>query len=322
MRRPIEYRGTGRRACTLRRLLLLGLFLVLCPDSQAREVTILAVAEAELRYPTDLALDADDEAWVVDGLNARVVEFDKRGRFRRELRHPAFQNLVGIDIAGGAVYLTDTGSASIHVLSPEGELRKSIALPAGCDPVDVLVLPDRLVVSDNDNHRLLLLSAEGGLQGVIGKGARGLSDSEVRPLPAGQPGEAVAEFIYPGILSRHGSGFLAVDVLGGRVQAFTQLANFDRMVGNFGEAPDRLFRPQGACACWTGMGVLVTDGYTGLIHLYSEYSEHQGVLERGGRPWALRGPTAITGRNGAWWIVEGRTGRIIKVGIDTKGTDR
>ncbi|MDP2360800.1 MAG: hypothetical protein Q8O14_08610 [bacterium] len=284
----------------------------------AVEVRVLQNLSAGTTYPTDLAADARANAYVVDGLNKRVVVLSPQGQVLREITHEAFVNPVGNDVWQDRLYVSDPEAGAIFIMTLDGRLLQTIEMPGNCDPVDVLALEDKLVVSDNDNHRLLFISYDGALLKAIGRGAE-----QVRPmrrmagmtLPDGRPGDRVEEFKFPGILSRHQNGFMVIDVLGGRIQAYTRLGNFDRMVGSFGTDGDRLYRPKGACACWNGKGLLITDSYMGMVHAYDEFAQSQGLLTLKGQPWRLEGPTAIVCCGESWWIVDSKASRILRFDI-------
>ncbi len=299
----------------------LGLLLALSLVPRAAwavEVRILQDVKAGTTFPTDLATDAKSNAYVVDGLNRRVVVISPQGQLLREITNPGFVNPLGNDIWKDRLYVSDPEAGSIFVMGLEGKLLQTIQLPGNCDPVDVLALEDKLVVSDNDNHRLLFVSYDGALLQVIGRGG-----GEIKPmrrmagmtLPDGRPGERVEEFKFPGILARHQNGFMVIDVLGGRIQAYTRLGNFDRMVGSFGTDGERLYRPKGACACWNGKGLLITDSYLGMVHAYDEYAQSQGMLMLKGKPWRLEGPTAIACCGSSWWVVDSKASRIVRFDI-------
>jgi len=309
-RRPIE------RPASLAAALLLALTAALAAG--AAEVRILEEVAAGTTYPTDLAVDARANAYVVDGLNQRIVVITPQGQLMREIRHEGFVNPVGNDVHQDRLYVSDPEAGRIFVLGLDGQAIQTIELPANCDPVDVLALEDKLVVSDNDNHRLLLISYDGALLKVIGRGG-----DEIRPmrrmagmtLPDGRPGDRVQEFKFPGILSRHLNGFMVIDVLGGRIQAYTRLGNFDRMVGSFGTDGEHLYRPKGACACWEGKGLLITDSYLGMVHAYDEFAQSKGLLTLRGKPWRLEGPTAIACCGSSWWVVDSKASRIYRFDI-------
>lgn len=299
-------------------LLLLLTALAGTVRAQSMEVRVLAEYREGLSYPSDLATDARAMAYVVDGLNRRVVVLDMDGKRVREILNEGFVRPIGADIFEERLYVSDPGAAAIFVMSLEGRPIERIDLPSNCDPVDVLALDDKLVISDNDNHRLLFVNYDGSLLRAVGRGSE-----EIRPmrrmtgmtLPEGRAGDRVQEFKYPGILARHLNSFMVIDVLNGRIQAYTSKGNFDRMIGAFGADGKFLFRPKGACACWDGRGTLVTDSYTGLISTFDEYAQSQGQLRLNGEPWRLEGPTAISCCGDSWWVVDCRGSRILRFDI-------
>jgi hypothetical protein len=299
-------------------LALLALLPAGTAAAQSTAVRILAEYRGDLQYPTDVATDSRAWAYVVDGINQRLVVLDVQGALIREIRSEAFARPLGADISGDRLYVSDTGAKAIFIMDLEGRLLERIDLPLNSDPVDVLALDDKLVVSDNDNHRLLLVSYDGSLLRVVGRDAQEilpLRSMRGMELPPGRAGERVQEFKYPGILARHRNAFMVIDVLNARIQAYTTLGNFDRMIGSFGADGRHLFRPKGACACWDGRGTLVTDSYSGLIHAYDEFAEYRGDLTLDGEPWRLEGPTAIQCCGDSWWVVDCRGSRIVRFEI-------
>ncbi len=305
-------------------LLLLGVLCCVLPDTasavdaQGTEARILAEYSDGLSYPTDLAVDAQSLAYVVDGLNRRIVVLSQDAQMLREIRHDGFRNPVGVDAWLDRLYVSDPEAGALFIFTLKGEFVERMDLPQGCDPVDVLALDDKIVVSDNDNHRLLFLSYDGSLLSAVGRDADKINpmrSMKGMTLPVGRAGDQVKEFKFPGILSRHLNSFMVIDVLNGRVQAFTRLGNFDRMIGHFGTNSVDLFRPKGACSCFNGRGTLITDSYAGQIHAYDEYAESWGLLQLDGKTWNLEGPTAISCCGDSWWVVDCRASRVVRFDV-------
>lgn len=312
-----------RAICRVRSYALPALLLLLAapPGARAGEKPPMTVAEdrifeAGLNYPTDLCVEGRGRVWIVDGLNRRLVLLEGERGAVRSVACDSFARPLGLDVFQGRIYVADPPRHSIHVLDTGGRWLKEIALPAVCDPVDVLALEKQLVVSDNDNHRLLILTREGRLVRVIGKGAREyqapVSMSAAR-LGAGETGDLVGEFTYPGLLTRTGEGFMVVDVLGARIQVFSASGRFDRLIGGFSTDGTGLFRPKGACAHQGRDGALVTDGYTGMVCVYDEYGDYAGRLEREGAVWRLEGPTAIDREAERFWVLDCRGSRAHRI---------
>ncbi|MBL8879853.1 MAG: NHL repeat-containing protein [Phycisphaerales bacterium] len=84
-------------------------------------------AAGEFAIPTDVALSASGEAFVIDSENSRVQRFDLSGRFVREWGlwgyHPGLlAGPTGIAVRGERVYVADAMNHRIQVYSPDGEL--------------------------------------------------------------------------------------------------------------------------------------------------------------------------------------------------------
>ncbi|MCB1045948.1 MAG: NHL repeat-containing protein [Calditrichaeota bacterium] len=294
---------------------LLLLLAVQLSASGLREIRITQSWSASMSYPTDLALDSQGRAWVVDGLNRRLLVFSAGLETPREIALPTVGKALGIDIADDRVWLTDTAGPRLLVLDLEGHLQREITLPPDCDPVDVLATPRGVVIADNDNQRLLMLDGQDRLVRTIGNGG-GKAESLV-PISEAHPpecrtGNRPAEFSFPGILARIEKDFMVVDVLGGRIQVFQPDGSLSHIYGMFGADGESLFRPKGVCGCRVDGGVWITDSYTGLIHGYDDYGKRQESLALDGAPWRLEGPTAISCCGEGIWVVDCRAGKLYR----------
>ncbi len=297
--------------------LLLVLLLAGWASAASLPVRILSSWQEGLRHPSDLAVDARGKAWVVDGLNRRLLVLAP-GKEARRITLPEFRTPLGVAIREGEVLVSDPDAGSLFLLGLDGSLKKQIPLPSVCDPVDVAFLEDLLLVSDNDNHRLLVLDREGRIHRSFGKDARDWSP----PLAAaafsddpGRPGSLAGEFTYPGMITAYAKGMLVVDVLGGRVQDLTLLGAYKGSFGTFGTAEGELYRPKG-CARLADGQVLVSDGYTGIVYAYNGFAEPVGALALDGKPWRMEGPTAIVAaEEGRCWFVDSRDSTVYLVDL-------
>lgn len=296
--------------------LLLGLVLALGLSAQPalRDLAGARSWTAGMSFPTDMALDAQGRAWVVDGINRRLLVFSPGADSPRTIgMGSAVGTALGIDIARGQVWITDTEHRCVHVLDMDGSPRRRLDLPAGCDPVDLLVLEGGTVIADNDNHRLLLLDREERLVRVVGNGAppipRPTAPAGVT-LAQGKAGGLPGEFSYPGILARSGKEFLVVDVLGGRIQAFTAEGTLSRVIGRFGVDGQSLFRPKGVCGCRDQGGTWVSDGFTGMVLGYDAYGNLTDRLGLDGEVRLFKGPTAVECCGDGLWVLDCRDSRL------------
>jgi len=141
------------------------------------------------RQPTDVAVDADQSIFVMDGMNSRVAVFDKQGGYMYSFgtRGSAPGQMlmpVGLGISpSGDVFVADSGNHRIQVFSRDGVFLRSFPLTTGDkgDPTDVLPAPfeNFCYVCDNDNHQVQVYDAKSG-QFVLSWGGKGKNLGEFR----------------------------------------------------------------------------------------------------------------------------------------------
>jgi len=258
-------------------LLLLQLLCQITPSPQSYTVIPLrhrVDLAANFLQPTDVAVGKNNFIYVMDGVNNTVKVFDEKGVFQFSFGgkggEPGKCNRpVGIatDMAG-QVYVADTGNRRIQMFSAGGTFKQQLLMPStpGGDlrePVDVAVAEglNRLYVSDNENHQVLVYS----------------SPDYTLLSTWGSEGSRVGQFHYPFLIaSGENNALLVVDVLNSRVQIWRE----DRAVvsiGSFGVDLGQFYRPKGVCADRNG-AVYVSDSVLGVIQVFSGGGEFKAVL--------------------------------------------
>lgn len=125
--------------------------------------------------PSDVAAGPDGTAWVVDGLNSRVVHVASDGRWLGILGQPptAEGGLVrpkGIHVDGsGLVFVTDAGRDQLLVYREDGTLQLAVGAPGGAlgsfaHPAGVGGAGDRILVADSLNRRVQVFELIGALK--------------------------------------------------------------------------------------------------------------------------------------------------------------
>ena len=166
----------------------------------------------ELNYPTDVAVDDDDNVYVADFYNDSVSVFTEKGRFLRRFPDPGVGAGKGSSGAGGAgiavtavavdgdlVYATDT--YQVFVFTRDGKFVRQFGKPGAAlgsldHPNGVTVTDDgEVIVSDSNNSRLVSYSPRG--QPLWKTGGR---------LSTGMEPESEIEFVLPrGVTSGDGT---------------------------------------------------------------------------------------------------------------------
>ncbi|MEJ2232994.1 MAG: NHL repeat-containing protein [Syntrophobacterales bacterium] len=224
--------------------------------------------------PSDISVGPKGDLYLVDGVNNRVIVFNRRGKtqfsFGKKGTGPGeFTQPLGIDISDqGEVFIADSGNHRIQVFDLKGSFLRMFTVRAGpqekpSDPVDVLASPfkDYVYVSDNDNHKIRVYDKSGNFQFQWGKF-----------------GEGPGDFRYPGILAKNNNNEVyVVDVLNTRVQKFDPLGNYISDIGSWGVLQGQLFRPKGVAVDGRNR-VFVSDSYMGLVQVFADFGRFLGVI--------------------------------------------
>lgn len=127
----------------------------------------------QLEKPEKVVVDDDDNVFVCDRGNSRLVVYDKYNTFSREISDEQMSRPVAAVIDSSAVlWVLDQETAEIHCFSLTGILLspKPIQILGSAtrpdQPSDIVLLPhDRILISDSGNDRLLLCSIVYGPNG-------------------------------------------------------------------------------------------------------------------------------------------------------------
>lgn len=252
----------------------------ICPagDLPLKTVRHLFDLNSSLKHPSDVAIDPRGRILVLDGVNSKVKIFSPDGQFRfvfgsEGSGNGEFLSPMGIDVdKKGNIYVADSGNHRIQVFNSSGDYKFQFTLKDAIngkppDPTDVAVdlALNRCYVVDNDNHRILLYTADGS-----------------RLLKKwGQKGNKVGQFHYP-FLAAVGpkSKLYVVDVLNTRVQVLNPAGDNISVVGSWGVDRGRLYRPKGVAVDKLGR-IYISDSYLGTVQIFDERGNFIAVLGNG-----------------------------------------
>lgn len=191
----------------------------------------------ELNYPTDVAVDENDNVYVADFYNDSISVFDANGKFLRRFPDPykpvgkgsSGQEGGGISVTavtaqGGKVYATD--EFQIFVFSTDGKLLRQFGKP-GQAPGDLdrpggitVDREGRVYVSDSNHNRVTAFSPEGKVLWVLGEQVSDLRKETDNP------------FVLPrGLTLLRDGSLLVADPLG---QQLVKVNELGKVIANYG----------------------------------------------------------------------------------------
>ena len=260
---------------------------------QADHITTL---EGGLDQPSDVAISKDGHAYVLDGVNNRVVVFDENATWSFSFGQSAGLNLpMGIAISEDKVYLADTGNHRISMFDLAGRLIKHLPLSGEkpAEPVALTISEGIISWSDRRNHRVCRIDASTGKE----------------LLCWGKRGELASEFLFPFQIKHDRDGYLqVVDVINARVQGFNQQGRRFGQAGRFGLADGELYRPNGLALRERHM--LVSDAYRGTISVFYDGEFDGFLMDEKKNPIKFSAPVALSIEQDKLYVVDALENRV------------
>jgi DNA-binding beta-propeller fold protein YncE len=277
--------------------------------------TVISGPESEpFNMPSDVAVGAEGDLYVLDGVNHRVVVLDVDGKYRYVFGGQGSkpgQMFYPLGLAtgpDGTVCVADSGNHRFQLFSRDGTLLQAVQLPVDGlnmppDPTDAAFDFERhrLYIADNDNHRINVFDLE----------------TNSFEQPWGSPGLGERQFRFPFLIDTSPEGYLfVVEPINTRVQVLNPKGKFVSFLGNWGTRLGQLFRPKGV-ACLNDL-IFVSDSYLGRIQVFDIQGNFLGVpLDLQQRPIKLTTPTgiAVDAANHRLYIVELQANRVCRLDL-------
>ena len=297
----------GRISCALCFLFLMSCFFPL-PGVCALPAEHLFTLTGGFDQPSDVAIGRDGTAYVLDGVNGRVVAFDSAGRKTASFAGTGKGRLelpMGIAVDDGMVYVADTGNHRIVIFDRRGRFHGTLPLSGEQppEPVALLVNEGVLMWADRRNHRLCRHDLQNG----------------VSLSCLGGYGEGEGEFRFPFQIAADRDGYLhVVDVLNSRVQVFHRRGRYFTRIGRFGLGPGELYRPNGLAFAQDGR-LFVGDSYRGTISVFVD-GRFQGLLsDAGGAPLTPGVPVGLAAWRDRLYVVDALGNRVMVYRLPSPG---
>lgn len=330
-----------------------------------RQVGIAGSKAGQISAVGAIAVAADNTLLVADGAS-RIDRYDANGALLNSWTGSADLGRFrfgagggnaaaaggGLAVSGNFVYVADTGNDRILRFTLDGGHGAEIVAPGQlANPRGVAVRGTRLLVADDQHHRLVVYDTGGHLLKVVGAQGTGpgqlnfpygvATDRAGRVFVADDLNQRVVRFSsgpdypYKGRWGSYGTGpgqlayprGLAVDAAGNvyvantgndRIDAFDRGGKLLRSFGASGRAPGQFDEPLGVAADASGIRA-VTDAVNGRIQLLNPDGSLAGVWgSPAPGPTILPRPVAVAFDGGGnAYVVDGRRSRVVVFGRGT-----
>lgn len=229
---------------------------------------------AEWLLPTAVAV-LGDTLYVLDTGNDRVLAVDEDGHMVATLGpsldgQTELQQPMSLATDGSRLYIANSLAAEIVVMNPMGTVEAIIALERRPGdlmprPIGVAVAGDgRMVVSDAENHRVLILDSEGESLGSFGTGTRA--------------GESDGVNVPSGLDVDDAGNIYVVDTLNGRIVKLSPDGEFIRDFSSLADTAGSLARPKDVAV--DDGRIFVSDGLQAAIEVFGPDGDYLGVIGR------------------------------------------
>lgn len=250
-----------------------GRLIVSDPESPAVHVIdgknsfrISAGERRRLRKPGGVAVDADDNIYIVDSDQGLVDVYDARGNFLRFIGKVDDETLfdrpsgIAIDRIHGRIYLADTPRNVVLILDIQGHILKRIGRRTASDvafefnyPTEITMNGDELVVLDSSGSRMQVFDLEGNL---VRRFSTYTAGPPTGPKMSSQMGLGADE---------EGNIYLS-NLPGARIRVFTREGRILNSFGRIGSRADEFNRPAGIAV--HGDKLYVSDMVTRQISVF------------------------------------------------------
>jgi DNA-binding beta-propeller fold protein YncE len=179
----------------------------------------------------------------------------------------------------GNLYVTDTGAKTLHVYDSTGTFVADFGAEDGGSPVDVVVVKDRIYVSNLSGERRIRVYDRATRQPLLG-------------FPDATPADSIGLAAPANLFVANDTVYVS-DLMKQRVLVYTSDGQFVRTIGRPGLGPATFSRPKGIAVSKDGV-VYVVDGAFDNVQLFN--TEGRALMFFGGpgdKPGAMVLPAKV-----------------------------
>jgi predicted CXXCH cytochrome family protein len=251
--------------------------------------------QADLNQPSSVRISDKGVAYVLDGVNGRVLMFDQAGSLVGAFSAPDRSPLelpMDLQLFGNQVIVADSGNHRLAIFSTTGDYLRSISLLQNSKeltpvPTGLAIIDGVVYWSDRANSRVCSNVLETG---------------ELLRCWGGF-GSQEGEFRYPFMMAEDRDRYLhVIDVLNGRIQVFNERGSSFGALERFGVVDDGLLRPNGISLL--GDTLLVSDAYSGSVLQFHGRSFEGLLSDQSGAALQFFQPVGIARWRDRLYVVE------------------
>jgi len=136
--------------------------------------------------PSSFAIDKDENIYILDALNFRVIKVSKDGKIGALLNYPKgetdkkedwyYMSDIAVSPENGNIYLLNQTLKNIFILSPSGDMRASIDIKAQCEMPHKIFVSNfgEIYVSDQAGGKVVVYNGEGTVTGRLSDDTAGV----------------------------------------------------------------------------------------------------------------------------------------------------
>ena len=250
--------------------------------------------DPQMLQPYGIAVGSDRRIYVADtvGRAIHVYNADRSGYSTIKVDG---ESLIGVAVAAGRIFVTDSLSGRVICLSQSGRTLWTRGRRDGfMRPTGLAAAADRVFVVDTLQHRIVPVGFDGTV--MDGFGAQGI-----------EPGQ----FNFPTNIARGADGRLYVtDTMNFRVQVFDAQGRFLRMFGKLGDGSGDLNRPKGI-AVDSDQHIYVVEGLNDVVQIFDEEGRLLlGFGESGSGEGQFWLPTGVAIANDVVYVADSANRRV------------
>jgi sugar lactone lactonase YvrE len=221
--------------------------------SRIAKLIVGTTDEPQMTQPYGIAVAPDGRVYVADTLRKVIHVYDLAKSDYTSIAVDG-ESLIGIAVARGLLYVTDSVSGRVFCMDPKGRRLWTLGSDDGfLRPTGIAAAADRLYVVDTMLNRVVVVTLAGQVIKTFG-----------------ERGEGPGQFNFPTNIARAADGRVFVtDTMNFRVQVFDADGGYLSAFGQLGDGAGDFDKPKGI-AVDSGGHIYVVEGFNDVVQIFDD----------------------------------------------------